>query len=110
MPYEHIYPLPIDLAREASTRPALHAALKTLGHLGYSFRSLVQSPGVFLAASPDYPTLQIHINDPTVSFLFTWRTEDCEDERVRDPFGVSQGQEAALRAVAASINARRALR
>lgn len=106
---EHIYPLPIGLARAASTRPALHAALRTLGQLGYSFVYEQPLDG-FLASSEDYPSLRIYPGNPLTAFFITGPTEDCEDERVVDPLDERRGQEAALRAVAAAINARRAPR
>lgn len=100
-----IYPLPIGLAGAASTRPALHAALKTLGQLGYRFESASPALAIFTASSQHYPAIQIHLTEWAIVFI--WDTRDCEDERLRDSASPAQGQEIALRAVASAINARR---
>jgi hypothetical protein len=91
---------------------ALQNALVTLARLGYRWRET--SPNQALTAfSPHYPVIQIsqkiHLLDDkstSTSFVFTWSTPDCEDERLagQDP---ARGAESALRAVANAINAER---
>lgn len=97
-----IYPLPIELARFASTRPAIHAALRTLGQLGFQFTG---DTTPFSAASDQYPTLALALSDTCVRI--TWPTSDCEDELIYDFQDPTHGEEAALRAVAQAISAAR---